>query len=585
MSIFSYERRIRNTKSGFTLAEILLTLAIIGTIAALTVPMLGQPKTKKPDQLKQKHGTFECYYDQEGILHSYYADSEDMPDGQDDQHLMTLGDGTSECQFTPPTKGVQNYAIYAIGAGGIGAYGLSYDATGYPYYEPAAVKVTGSISTGPDFQTDLQNACDPAGKNVPWLCTDWDKQWEKGAEKVKYTLVSPRGYAGKDAHAQDFLVDATSSSDCKKTCVFDTPVCEAMTECYITCDEYGGMGGYGGKYTVSVQLRSNDDVQYNIKSSTSNNKAAAYTELRFGSDKYISLGASEHGGDANCDNIWDGKEGKEGKGYDDPSYRDAAVKIVDKHNEGLGAEYEEEVTDETKRLDTWGFGYQAGSISLKTGNIPYEANAPGIRAWFGLAGGAGKTNFRVYEKLPTDATFYFKPGMNVMSDAGAITSTTDSIVEVEYDGANGIRQRLFTAENGTNGSAKASELLSITSNDRIFPSQYTMEDFTPKTPEFMPSHGVGYKSKLADVKNLYPGKSGAGAFPVLYQVNGIDGVYYKINDVVIGQEKIKKNTYPIDAEFVCPTDNEAPIFKSKRSEYYCGEKNTKGNWGAIIIKW
>ena len=61
---------------GFSLAEILITLVILGFVGALGVPIIGQQKLKKPN-IFAKHGLFECYYDVDGQLKQHFVNNTD----------------------------------------------------------------------------------------------------------------------------------------------------------------------------------------------------------------------------------------------------------------------------------------------------------------------------------------------------------------------------------------------------------------------------------------------------------------------------------------------------------------------------
>ena len=129
-------KRRRHWAGGFTLSEILITLAILGFIAALSVPMLGQQKVKKPLEVKAKHGTIECLWIGDEVK-AWVSDNEENTAGRFDP---TLTDGTA-CYFTVPTANI--YVLQAVGAGGTGAEGLY----GTPSYTSSTVTQSGSIPT------------------------------------------------------------------------------------------------------------------------------------------------------------------------------------------------------------------------------------------------------------------------------------------------------------------------------------------------------------------------------------------------------------------------------------------------------
>ena len=68
-------------KTGFTLSEILITLVIIGFIGALGVPMLGSQKLKKPMEIKSRHGTMECFWENDRLM-QFQANNTENKDGE-----------------------------------------------------------------------------------------------------------------------------------------------------------------------------------------------------------------------------------------------------------------------------------------------------------------------------------------------------------------------------------------------------------------------------------------------------------------------------------------------------------------------
>lgn len=582
MSILDFKQS-NNARYGFTIAEILLTLAIVGTIAALGIPMLGQQKMKKPEQLKltQKHGTFECFYGNENAIaqgwgaaayaktaggagmqgariHSYYADNTEFPDGVIDQHIV--GD---QCQFTPP-DGAENFIVYAIGAGGVGAAGM--DSGAHPYYTPESVDANGTIQTGHAFKTSLAAAIE----KCPWIETYWDRQWERGASPIKYTLKSPLGSGGYDDQEptrRHFEAGSVAGEECIKNCtIIDENHCDAT--CIDIIKAKGGYGGYGGKLVASVKLRLYDDVVYETSSE--------HTKLQFNGSKYILLKPSEQGENGV---IWHDiyqnlrvRDGRNGDGYD----RFGSIQSV------LNNGYAEKGNSSDMTLSSLGiterrepYSYdalnkirdiKAGSISVYPTSIMYRSVSAGINAYFGLAGTAGSTSLRVYEKLPTGTAFKLTP---------ALSTYMDSVVDVKI---NNQWAQLFSASSGSDGNAH-NEILPIDDGDRIFPRKYEADDFTAKVPAFSVSHGVGYSSLLARHPELMPGKSGAGAYPVLAYVGKSKGLYW-LSGIPVGNGTVEEINYP--APYVC-FDGTAAI--SNGSNYYCGQGDSVGNPGAIVIKW
>ena len=217
---------------GFSLAEILITLVILGFVGALGVPMIGQQKLKKPMTPKTQHGTVECYYGDDGRVHMYTSNNTDNKKGRD---RVVEGDS---CEFTAPTANA--YVIQAIGAGGDSGVGLK------PTHHIISIPEGGNISTGSPFSTDLAKAPD-------WVREKWP------GIGVTYSLSSPTGSNGRT-------------------------YCEQFTKTE-------GQAGHGGNYTVNTTLYT-DSVVSCVGSSSSaslsvNGGSITLTPSGSGSDGYF----------------------------------------------------------------------------------------------------------------------------------------------------------------------------------------------------------------------------------------------------------------------------------------------------------
>lgn len=551
MSILSYftrrdfEDETARKKYGFTLAEILITLVIIGFIASLGIPMLGQQKMKKPNQVKMRHGTFECYYGQDGVLHSYYADSDENPNGVEDAHLSG-----GSCQFTPPSD--SNIMIYAIGAGGTGAKDLS----GIPYYVYKPFETSGYVSTGTGFQVSLTEVCE----EHKWVCDNWNKQWDLGATQVEYFIQSPLGSGGvgrTDRRLKDFD-DDKKEEECRKECAAWHPSC--TENCFTVYSANGGRGCNGGWYRIKVKLMKEDNVSYSIGSTK--------TKINFNTDKFFELLPSGNGGDAYLVNNVPQK-GMDCTDY--PTLPGENSYMSWENGEGTISIVSSGNVPGNNPLSPGRIkSITIGQIGVPNpSRIKYEAKESGINAYFGLAGTVGSTNLRVYEKLPSSIIFRLNP---------ARTASVDSTVEVNK---NGSWAPLFNASSGGNGYANW-EHLAINKDDSVFPSKYKADSFAEQIPSFSASHGVGYRSKLAELQAsdwFMPGKSGAGAYPVLNNIPQ-NNEPFKINGVVVTNGVVEAVNYELPDKCF-----DGSALQNQGDKYYCGHGNNVGNPGAIVIKW
>lgn len=558
MSILSYftrrdfEDETARKKYGFTLAEILITLVIVGFIASLGIPMLGQQKMKKPNQVKMRHGTFECYYGQDGVLHSYYADSDENPNGVEDAHLSG-----GSCQFTPPSD--SNVMIYAIGAGGTGAKDLS----GIPYYVYKPFETSGWVSTGTDFQVSLAEACE----EHPWVCENWDKQWDgNNAQEVEYRIYSPLGSGGKgarDKRLKHYAEGSREAEYCAHICAAWHPSC--TDDCFDVVTADGGRGGKGSWYKIKVKLMSGDNVRFNATGTESS--------ISFNANKFLTLQPSGSGTDGN---VYNGNSYNGSSGQDHVLWPNTNWQNFMSWNSGNGTlgitskgilDGNEPLSPDaiTKRVTP-------GKIEVVAPTrIRYEAKESGINAYFGKAGTVGSTNLRVYEKLPSSIIFKLDP---------ARTSSSGSEVKIIR---NGSEESLFRASSGADGYVPQTlEHLPINKDDSVFPSKYKADSFLEQIPSFSASHGVGYRSKLAELQAsdwFMPGKSGAGAYPVLYNVPQ-NNEPFKINGVVVTNGLVEAVHYELPE-----TCFDGSALQNQGDQYYCGHGDNIGNPGAIVIKW
>ena len=135
---------IRRKAGGFTLAEILITLVIIGFVGALGIPMLGQTKLKKPVEIKAAHGTIECFW-RSGHLYQWEADNRNNKNG-------ILKEVNDACYFSAPTANF--FVVQAVGAG----------AGGYELHEEVE-----DFTEGKDFSmslSEVSSACDVEGNGI-----------------------------------------------------------------------------------------------------------------------------------------------------------------------------------------------------------------------------------------------------------------------------------------------------------------------------------------------------------------------------------------------------------------------------------
>ncbi len=327
---------------GFSLAEILITLVILGFVGALGVPMIGQQKLKKPMTPETQHGTVECYYGDDGRVHMYTSNNTDNKKGRD---RVVEGDS---CEFTAPTANA--YVIQAIGAGGDSGVGLK------PTHHIISIPEGGNISTGSPFSTDLAKAPD-------WVREKWP------GIGVTYSLSSPTGSNGR-TYCEQFT---QTEGHCKKDCAFMDPKDGCTSDCQYQVCANGGQAGHGGNYTVNTTLYT-DSVVSCVGSSSS-----ASLSVNGGS---ITLTPSGSGSDGY---------------FKGESIKNTRYPV----NGGNGSPFGVSINGlSATPAGTFSGSGSAGSCGSSPSSVPYRGATPGIQATYSLSADAGTFTSKIFEKLP-----------------------------------------------------------------------------------------------------------------------------------------------------------------------------------------
>lgn len=226
-----------NFASGFSIAELLISMTIAMIIAAALVPVVGPKKLTRPLN-RLNHGIAECYYDVNGVLHSYYADDSD----NSDEDKLTI-EGNS-CLLRVPKAAF--YQVIVVGAGG-NALDADFDAFTYSLRFPndddaETLGLTGNIYFN-NFQGDINSA---SRKNplLPgyirntldeWAENDWNRNENKTANGklrsepnelfASYRLTSPTGAAGASDCRAVFISNRENMCTCNEN-TYNTDRCK-----------------------------------------------------------------------------------------------------------------------------------------------------------------------------------------------------------------------------------------------------------------------------------------------------------------------------------------------------------------------
>ena len=525
-----YRLRIRRA-GGFTLAEVLITLVIIGFIGALGIPMLGQTKLKHPTEVKARHGTMECFYDG-STLYQYEANNGENRMGE-------LTTPTDACYFSAPAANI--FVVQAVGTGGNGAVGSG--TASYSNY--SGLSQSGSISTGEAFYSNMT-----AEETPNWVRENWNSIMSAPSRWVRYKLTSPVGASG--------------AADCQRrkfseTC---TTLCYDHVEDYETCPPsctfdllaIGGNSGSGAEMVVKAPLEFDpegikDDVQFTM--------SVMETKLAFNSGKYVSMKASRAGTSGIIERPSGGHK-EDGKNGDD--YTADLIDMsgnIQKESDFvlLGNGQQGSSSCEHKA----GKDALRGSISiLGPSSISYSASVLGVNARYGVAGSAGQSSMKLVEQIPEGTRLKMIPSKD---------TSQKSYVYMENEG--GGWDLLMEAGPGTSG-YMTSSLFAIEEGDLPFPASYYPESFRPQTAEVSIASGQGYRSELVS-RGISPGSSGGGTHPLITHVSGVST--YKIDGVAVGSGPL------------APVSGSGACVGLSGGGGICGSPNSPGTQGAVIVSW
>ena len=593
--------RIRRAR-GFTLAEILITLVIVGFIGALGVPMLGQSKLKQPVQLKQNHGTMECFYIG-NTLYQYEANNSDNAEG--DLREATGG----ACYFEAPRANL--FVVLATNAGGDGAVGEKQPS----YYEYQMPQTNASITTGNGFLSQISSAPE-------WVQEGWN-QWAAG-HPVTYTVTSPVGAGGASAceariKSTDSCLEAcgvlTNAAACPKMCREDLEAnggnsapgniykAEAYLYYYPPEEEEGTVEGGEGTPSAGegegAESEPNDDYKdshtqitdpgaggsiwvpneglgadgnVDVKYTLSYSEATLTVGERRLSAKATMAGeAATIGYEGGSGSVSNGiaKKGKDGEGCVGGVCVEA-TNISFEANEGGGKTNKGAIGCDNPNAEP----ADIGRITSNPSSVSCTADVWGIHADYGLAGKAGKSEMRILEKLTPGMMMKFVPAKNINEETVVYIKTPGSGEWSEYLRVSLYRQSGEEMVRDTNyswPSQMTSGSFYVESGDLPFPAVYFPESFRPQLPNTVMTSGLGYRSELA-ARGISPGAGGAGAHPYVSHISGTGT--YSIGGVSVGYHSMPS----IGAWGSC-FDGKQPVNGK------CGQINTPGTPGGVVITW
>ncbi len=530
---------------GFTVAEILITLVIIGFVAALGVPMIGQKKMKKPLEVLSRHGTMECFYFMNQVW-QFTSDNIDNPDGS-----ITILTGSDYCTFTAPKA--NGFVFQVVGAGGAGA-------SGTPSYIFEGEFSDGYVRTDTNFASDLASAPE-------WVREYWDDQWDGNVTYTpQYYLTSPLSGSG-DAYCEKRRNDE-AGEQCIAYCSLGLDSCPAS--CLFYVEAKGGEGGQGVKALAYAQLHANNDISYTT-TTTETTLSNGYTSVSMVLDD-----ASQYnGGDAYAcgDDACDGANGASFMAGPGSMVQDAYSYNRNTNGYIMFTGSREAVTPSgsagTGCSSPTGRAAAPGEISVVApGYIEYYQYSPSIRASFGTAGESGTNTVKVFENIPYGTTFRLKPALN---------NSSDSVVQVQSSDNSNYWATFLTGASGEDGTSYDEMLISLEDRESIWPFPSPYYDQTQSkapSPSIIISEN-GFTSFMYRNSALFKaGWGGEGYYPYVKGFSSAStwGVSKYINGVMVDP-----GSTAADYLISLPSDyNDYP-------DSYVGDPTAHA--GAIIVTW
>lgn len=207
------KRYIPKFESGFSLAEMLISMTIAMVIAVALVPVVGMKKVRVPIN-NMNHGIAECYYDTSGKLHYFYATS----DREVQPHDIVIEEGDT-CTFKAPRA--HYFEVITVGAGGNGS---EVEPALYKKNSTQDTQDSGYININENFQNDIAKADDRSfglANKIRLALDNWAEQ-SPNEVVAQYSLRSPLGKSGASVCTPYVLgngvQDQNSWGNCPQLC-------------------------------------------------------------------------------------------------------------------------------------------------------------------------------------------------------------------------------------------------------------------------------------------------------------------------------------------------------------------------------
>ena len=604
-------------KSGFTIAEVLISMLIVMVVAAAMIPVIGPKKLKSMGSTTERHGVAECYWDENGVLQYYYADNGANRGGR---FRDINGD---YCEFNVPDA--IHIDIYAIGAG---SEGIGNDGNGI------------GVVPGDDQNNNWRNHGDisPNGfpgninstnihasvegiDDIPGLIRGAFTRWAQKIEQEEpgsylylqaSSVKSPFGGNGAARYKQI----GNNSAECDYGQDVDCMNQSASYETYT--------GGYGGKilklignHSILVPVDGTHGYQINYAGNSSN--------FTFRSDFGGSLGLtkSKPGGDAWCEvhtckkgNSYNDREKTNGQNNwstfsQEIETGNPAIKVISgASTDNLSKKYFTQAdisVSYSNYMSSSNYGASGGTFLWDTFNrsFSWALNEPSIKVRYGGAGEAGDIRYLTFANI--SGTLFLRPGRNVNGQ------TTDT--RVTTNGLEG-SPIIEAASHGIPGVANETESYTPdeVEENPAYPPQYVIDAAIPDNSRFIKYisalnstavYGQGgllncnRQEQNGNIIDSCPGYAGTGAFPLITNLDefkntlvltnnqayakSMSQVHMRYVERLDGQQVDVNQNNNINID--CPDGLINPNAGNANDIQYCRAVNPGNRDGAVIIIW
>ena len=572
------KKDIRSILYGFTMAEILISLAIAMIVATAMVPVFGTKKVKRPTN-KIEHGIVACYYN--GSNQLQYEVRKNVEDGA----ARDGSPGGTECTFMIPSK-ASHVKIIAIGAGGNGGGN-----TFQMQVVNGANSGNGSIRIDNNFQDDIE-ASSSKDSTIPNKIRSTFNEWASRRQGEVYALYSevrsPIGAGGSGKCKAVYCNASCAASDPYKN--GDAPNgswYSQRTNCpqnnYTSgCWHYQhGKGGNSGKGLMvkNISLPINGDSTIKIDET---DQLSGVSVTTGGTTNSISMTASGAGGN--------------------PTYNDAAGRYADGSDSNVAS------TCTYKGSKNWcaqASSQEPGNQGKKIGiEIPalQKCEDNEARAIFGIVKYRGKGLGREWSANSAYTWEYNDPAViPTLSTKGDYGS---EVVQVFNNLKGSLTLHPARGIGDTSRVLKENQIIVSTTtssqNGRTLATgtPYPVNEQIPKEiaelgkPEnkehftYLDAvNGTGFRIPLSNCGQNCPGYAGTGTYLFVKDTNAINSVKLVNNQSGATYTKFFSKYENFDNLSTCPNGDSLVSYPGVAWAGYCRGSKSSGNWGGIIVIW